>query len=372
MTKRKLSIVIGVLIFIGAIFLFRFLAAGPEKPAQTFNNEVVPIGVPVIEVVPKSITSQIFFTGRVIPEEEIQLFAEVTGNLIKGSKSFKAGTTLKKGAVILRIDDREQKQSVMNQKSQFQSLLTQILADINIDFPEQYEAWENYLGNINLEEDFAPLPSSDNKKFNLFLIGRNVNSTYFAIKQSEIRLSKYSVTAPFNGVITESLIDAGTLVRTNQKLGQFTKTSSYEIEASINANDRFFIKTGDEVALSLSGSNSTITAKVVRVNARIDASTQTLLVYLRAKDSDILAGQYVSGTISGETFEQVQKIATKSLVRSNMVFISKNSLAVIKPVQVIMSSNDSSIVRGLSEGDLVIDEFRDADFEGTKVNPLKN
>lgn len=373
MTTRKLTIIVGVLIFIGAIFLFRFLSAGPDKPEQIFTNGVASVGVPVIEANPKSITAQVSFTGRVIPEDEVELYAEVTGNFIQASKTFKAGIFFRKGEVILMIDDREQKQSVLTQKSQFQSLLAQTLADINIDYPEEYSAWESYLEDMSLDSEIAPLPSSTNKKFELFLIGRNIKSTYFGIKQSEIRLSKYTIKAPYDGVVTESLLDAGTLVRVGQKLGEFTKTSVYEIEASINASDRFFIKTGDVVELTLEGTNlQTISAKVVRKNARIDANTQTLLIYLQARGGDILAGQYVSGSISGEKFEDVQKVATKSLVRNNMVFVASDSLAVIKPIQLIKSAKDSSIVKGLSAGDLVIDEFHDASFEGTKVNPLKN
>lgn len=373
MINRKLTVILGVVIFIGAIFLFRFLASGPAEDAQAFTNGTTAIGVPVIEVNPSSIISEIPFTGRVIPEDEIQLFAEVSGNLISGKKAFKTGTSFKKGEVLIHIDDREQKQAVMNQKSQFQSLITQILADINIDYPDEYEMWSAYLSEIDLESELEALPTSENKKFNLFLIGRGVNANFFAIKQSEVRLSKYTIEAPYSGVVTESLLDPGTLVRVNQKLGQFTKTSSYEIEASINSQDRFFIDTGDNVLITIEGNRpQTLNAKVERINSRIDATTQTLLIYLQVKDGDVLAGQYVSGSIAGQVFDDAQKIANKSLVRSNMVFIANDSIAVIKPVTVLASIKDSLIIKGLSVGDLVIDEFRDPSFEGTKVAPLKN
>lgn len=373
MINRKLTVILGILIFIGAIFLFRFLASGPAEDPQAFANGVSAIGVPVIEANPTSITSEIPFTGRVVPEDEIQLFAEVSGNLISESKAFKAGTYFRKGEVLIHIDDREQKQAVMNQKSQFQSLIAQILADINIDYPEEYEAWSTYLSDINLEDELETLPTSSDKKFNLFLVGRGVNANYFAIKQSEIRLSKYKMKAPYSGVVTENLLDPGTLVRASQKLGQFTKTSSYEIEASINAKDRFFIKKGDDVLVTIEGNGSqTLNASIARINSRIDATTQTLLIYLKIKNGDVLAGQYVSGSIAGEVFDNALKVASKSLVRSNMVFIASDSIAVIKQVDVLASIKDSLIIRGLSAGDLVIDEFRSPSFEGTKVAPLKN
>lgn len=372
MTTRKITIIIGIVLFIGAILLFNVLSAGPAEEGRSFENGISAVGVPVIEVNPKSITSNINFTGRVIPEQEVQIFSEVTGILMSGDNLFKAGTSFKKGETILKVDDREFRQSLMNQKSQFQSLLSQVLADINIDYPDEYEKWSAYLKNMDMEEDLPPLPSSDNTQFNLFLTGRNIKSNYFSIKQSEIRLAKYTIKAPYNGVLTEIMIDAGTLVRASQQLGQFTKTDTYEIEASINAEDRFYIKTGNKLEITFNGVSNPIQGTVARINSRIDPTTQTVLVYLRVQNSRILAGQYISGNISGQIFEDAQKIASKSLIRNNLVFIAKDSVATIKQINFLKSEGDSIIVQGLETGELVIDEFRDAGFEGTKVSPVFN
>ncbi len=202
MTTRKISIIIGIVLFAGAILLFNILSSGPAEDEQSFSNTVTAVGVPVIKANPTSISSEIEFTGRVIPEQEVQIFAEVSGILMSGNKPFKSGTSFKKGEIILKVDDREFRQSVMNQRSQFQSLITQILADINLDYPDEYEAWNNYLNKIDVNEELPSLPTSDNAQFNLFLTGRNINSTFFGIKQSEIRLSKYTIRAPYNGVLT--------------------------------------------------------------------------------------------------------------------------------------------------------------------------
>lgn len=373
MKFRQLSIILGIVIFIGAFLLFRFLAAGPDDGEQVRNNQLDGIGVPVIPVNPKAITTNIHFTGSVIPEQEIQIYAEVQGVLSEVGKDFEEGTAFSSGETILKIDDREQVQLVKNLKSQFQSLLTQTLADIKLDYPDEFETWSDYLNDLDIGANIADLPESVDRQFNLFLSGRNIPSSFYNIKQAEVRLSKYKIVAPFNGVITQALLEPGTLVRPNQPLGQFTKVGSYEIEASINAKDRFFINQGDEVSIHIDNDDQTdYKAEVARINARIDAPTQTLLVYLKVNSNRLLAGQYVTGDISGETFDNAQKIAQKSLVRNNMVFISVNNVALIKEVEILANERDSVIVRGLSVGDLVIDEFRDASFEGTRIVPVQN
>ncbi|MEO1022898.1 MAG: hypothetical protein AAFW89_10155, partial [Bacteroidota bacterium] len=81
MNIRKISIVLGLIILAGSFFLFRFLAAGPDEESQIAQASGTSVGVVVLEAAPKRIAAQIVFTGTVIPEDELELFAEVTGNL---------------------------------------------------------------------------------------------------------------------------------------------------------------------------------------------------------------------------------------------------------------------------------------------------
>ncbi len=373
MKFRQLSIIIGIALFVGAIFLFRFLSTGPEEVQSNVISTTDGIGVAVQEIQNETITANIEFTGSVIPVNEVQIFAEVQGILIDGDRDFEEGTAFKKGEIILNVDDREQQQLLKSQKSQFQSLLTQILADIKIDYPKEFDRWSDYLNSMDVNEPLAELPSSENRQFKLFLSARNVLTNYYTIKQSEVRLSKYTITAPFDGVVTQALLETGTLVRPNQPMGQFTQTGTYEIEASINASDRFFIKTGDKVSLHLDRDHATnFEAEVARINARINPTTQTLLIYLKVNSDRLLTGQYVSGSIDGETFENADKIATKALVRNDLAFVVEEDVAVLRSIEILTTEQDSTIVRGLPNGALVIDEFRDASFEGRSVVPVRN
>lgn len=373
MKFRQVSIILGSVFFIVAIFLFRFLASGPAEGQSTASGTSEGIGVTVQEIYNEAITSNIEFTGNVIPVNEVQLFAEVQGILLDGAREFEEGMAFRKGEVILKMDDREQQQLLKSQKAQFQSLITQILADIKIDYLQEYDRWLAYLNAIEVDEPLADIPTSDNRQFNLFLSGRNVLTNYYSIKQSEVRLSKFTIRAPFDGVVTQALIEPGTLVRPNQPLGQFTQTGTYEIEASINASDRFFISKGDMVTLHLDrDQNTDYEAEVARINARINPSTQTLLVFLTVKSERLLPGQYVSGSIDGEVFENSDKIATKALVRNDLVFVIENDVAVLRRVEILTTEKDSTIVRGIENGVLVVDEFRDASFEGRSVVAVRN
>ncbi len=46
-------------------------------------------------------------------------------------------------------------------------------------------------------------------------------------------MSKYTIKAPFKGILTEALVTEGTLIRNNQKLGEYIDPSLYEMEVSL-------------------------------------------------------------------------------------------------------------------------------------------
>ncbi len=49
------------------------------------------------------------------------------------------------------------------------------------------------------------------EKENYFITGRGIVSSYYNLKNLEQRLSKYVISAPFSGILTEALVTEGTL-----------------------------------------------------------------------------------------------------------------------------------------------------------------
>ena len=372
MNIRKITVVIGIAILAGAIVLGNILSdTGEAEEAAESQNNI--INVASILATSSDIESNITFTGTIIPEEKIDIFSEVGGVLTGPSSRFKAGAIYNKGDILIQVDDSEFRQSLNAQRSRFIASITQILADINLDYPTEYEQWSTYVSSSNATDYIEPLPEAKSEKFKLFLTGRNIYSDYFGIKQNENRLSKYTIRAPYDGVVTSSSINVGTLVRVNQNIGEFIKNDSYEIEASINVDDIPFVKVGDNVSVNFTNSafQSNATAEVVRINSTVNASTQTVLVYLKLNESNVINGAFVEGNISGRTFSNAQRLSSSIFVRDNMIFTIVDSVATLKEVKVIGRFGDSVIIEAIDEKAIIVNEFRDAVFEGTKVAPIE-
>lgn len=371
MNRRKLSVLAGLLIFALSIPLAWYLSGSAPEQADREPPQTV-IRVPTITAEPGPVINHIRFTGRVIPENRFDIYSEVTGRLTPAGKPFKTGISFEKGEAIVTLNKEEREQQLRASKYQFSALISRILPDINIDYPKAYDDWRQYLQNYDATEALRPLPETNNRQLQLYLNSQNVFSSFANIRRQEVRLDKFTLEAPFDGVVTESLVDPGALVQPNQRLGTFTKVEPLEIEASIPAEEASFVKVGDRVTLQFQNNDRvSLQASIDRKNAVIDPASQSVKVFMKISDSGLKPGTYVEGSIKGRTFRNAVKIHQDALVRDREIFVIRDSTAHVQRIDILAQNGDSVTVTGLDRGTVIVDAFREAAFEGTKVAPLE-
>ncbi|MFD2513591.1 efflux RND transporter periplasmic adaptor subunit [Pontibacter locisalis] len=364
MKRRKIFILTGALILVLAVYLSSRLGEEEQEERPQKEERVY---VEVQRVNPDTVQSYVTLTGRVIPKDKIEIFAEVGGIFIDQGKPFKVGYDYNRGEVLVRINAEEAEQRLISSKSAYMNVLAQVVPDLKIDFPEIYEPWRDFLINFDVNRPLQPLPKVQTDRQKLFLTGRNVYSQYYSLKEQEAQLRNYIIRAPFDGTITAALINEGTLVRVGQKLGEYIKTDIYEIEAAISPEELQYLSKGDEVLLQVPNSSATYTGRVSRINASIDSETQTVLVYIQVSHPDLKAGMYLEGKVKGQQFEQAVRLPRDVLVNDRSIYIIRDSTAVLKPAQVLKFSSDEVILGGLENDVLVMKTNENAAFEGTKV-----
>jgi len=367
MDNRKISVLSGIIIFIATLFLSWYIISGDDED-EGVSQETEGAPVLMMEYVPDTIQSTIQFTGRVIPFDQYDITAEVSGIFEGSDRVFKTGTAFNRGEVIIQINDDEERQNLEASRYEFAALISQILPDISIDYSEHYDEWQDYLDELDATNSLKPLPEVSGRQFRMFLNRQNIFSRFSSIRSQEVRLQKYTIRAPYNGVVTSHSINPGSLVQNGQQLGQFTGTDNLEIEASIPASEARFISVGDEVTVrSEDITSESFSAEISRKNAVIDPGTQSLKVYMKISNSELEPGSYLEGEVRGQSFEDAFKVHKDILVRDNELFVVEDNRAKLQTVQLLASAGDSMIISGLEPGTRIIDEFRNAVFEDAKV-----
>lgn len=346
-----------------------------KKLGQKKNKEVMPVvnmarSVKVAQVKNADLPANIEITGKLIASRRIELFAEVNGVL--QNTNFKEGNSFAAGSTVVSIDDAEARAQLKAQKAAFLGQLTQSLADVSVDFPQEYPQWKAFADKLSFDGSLPALPELGEGKLKAFLSGRNIFTGYYNLKSQEVRLAKYRITAPFSGVLSVASIDAGALVRQGQKLGEFINTSLFELEAPVSLADLKFIKAGDKVALTSSELEGKWVGRIARINNKIDAATQSAMVYIEVSSAELKEGMYLTATVQAAPLTHVYMVSRKLLFDGNNLYTIKNDSLLAKyTVEVVRYSADKAIVKGLADGTLVVDQLIPGSYENMLVKPLK-
>lgn len=371
MKFRQISILLGVLILGGSVYLLiSAMGDGEEsknKPSQK-GGQAVKVKTVELDSVPAIIP----VSGELEAEKRIDIFAEVQGRFEQSSKPFKEGIAYQKGEVLIQIDNRETRLNLQAQKSNLMNSIAQMLPDLKLDYPDHYERWKDYLENLQVEEPLDPLPVINEEQVKYFVTNRNIFNQYYSIQSQEERLSKYTIRAPFDGVVTASRIDPGTLVRPGQQLGQFINTDRFEMGAAIGSRELNMVNKGDRVELRSEEVAIEAEGKVKRVNERVNPGTQFAEVFITISHEELKEGMFLQGEIYTGYVQKAFRLPRKFLEDNQKVWVVEDDKLKTKRVEVAHKTKDIAIVKGLAPGTKILFESVPTAYSGMPVKPVED
>lgn len=365
--RRYFTIVLAILLLTGAFFGAKFLTDSKKKrkPATTNNYPAAFVIEAKNEVVPVSIIE----SGRITAKYKIDLFSEVQGLMEVTQKEFKPGSVYKKGEILVKIKSEDFYANLQAQKSVLQNLITSMMPDLKLDFPEGYVKWDAYLKGFDMNKAVPPLPepSSDQEKF--FVTGRNIYATYYNTKNLEIIYSKYHMKAPFDGILTEALVTPGSLIRNGQKLGEFINPSVYELEIAISKELMGSVSIGTSVSVvNPEDASQHWNGKVSRINGIIDPLTQTIQLYVSISGSDLQEGMYLEATITGKGRVDAMEVPRNLLIDNSKLYgVDADSNLYLEPVSVVHKTRNTVVVQGFKQGAWILVKPIPGAYSGMKV-----
>lgn len=324
---------------------------------DTVANSVVPITIGA--------------NGTLTAKNRLELYSEVQGIFQSSASDFKAGQTYRRGETLLRINSSEYYASVQASKSTFYNLITSLMPDLRLDYPEAFPTWERYLNAFDMNKSVPPLPEITSEKVKYFITGRGVFSAYYNVKNLEQRLGKYGISAPFNGILTEALVTKGTLIRQGQKLGEFIDTSVFEVELAIEKSYSDLLKLGEQVNLNTLEGDKVYTGTVSRINGRIDQASQTIKVFVEVKGEDLKEGMFLEAKLKAKEEPEAIEISRKLLVDESQLFVVRDSILDLIEVVPVHFSSKTVVVKGVPDGTILLSKTTPGAYAGMLVKVFK-
>ena len=363
--RKIISTVIGVLLLAGAVFIAKYFIDNKKRPQPKFDKIVKTVYVEPVENT--DIPIIISTSGNLVAKRKIELYAEVQGVLIPSSKEFKEGTTYSRGESILRINSDEFYANLQSLKSNFYNSITAMMPDIRLDYPNEYEKWQTYLSNFDMTKSVPKLPEPSGETEKYFISGRGINTAYYNVKNLEQRLAKYNLRVPYSGVLTEALVTPGSLVRAGQKLGEFIDPSVYEMEVSVNAAYVNLLEPGNEVSLTNLEKTKQYKGKVVRVNGKVDVTSQTVKAYIEISHPDLKEGSYLEANLVAKSEPDAIEVSRKLLVDNEQLFVVNDSVLQLIDVTPVYFTSEKAVIKGLENGTMLLARPTPGAYDGMLV-----
>jgi len=293
-------------------------------------------GVPVDVVVlqPQLLDNKIFTTGTLLANEEVALRPEISGRVT--SISFAEGTGVRKGDVLLRINDRELKAQLKRkefeetQASDKEARMRRLLEVKGIS-QEEYDRAANALGMVRAEKE---------------------------IIRSE--LAKTKIVAPFDGMVGLRYVSEGSYVTSNMLVATMQDADPVKVEFSVSEKYAKQINKGSEIKVRVGDSQEEYQGSVYAVEAKIDPATRTMKARAKIPNprGDLIPGSFAKVDITLERLPDAIVIPAESIIpemSGEKVFICVNGKARSVPVKTgIRTETGVQITEGLNPQDTLV------------------
>lgn len=266
-------------------------------------------GVPVeSEVLQSSLVEQSgLYQAKLISRYSVTLQPQVLGQI--ASINVKAGDHVRAGQTLMVVDPRKQDAALNSSLadasssqaaiSQAQSLLYNyqvqrraLVSNVTLNkqlydrYSELYtkksvsrQDFEKYTDSYNkaqsdLDANFAQIKA---QKAAIEAAKSNYRKSVYTVKEQQVQLQYYRITAPFSGTIGDIPVKLGNSVDSSTKLLSITQNDNLEINVGLPVEKIFDIKAGLPVEVLDNNENIVGKSTISFIAPNVDTATQTVL-----------------------------------------------------------------------------------------------
>ena len=354
----RLGSVVGILI-LG--FFIMFVLASTEKHSNKRDVEPEVRLVETQSVYFEDLALEIEGNGVIESKKTLNVISEANGPVLFAKNDLKDGTFVGEGDLIIEIDAREVENSLYTMRSEFLNTLAQVLPDIKVEDPKAYEKWYDYFINIDIHQTTPKLPDISGSQEKIKLSTRSVFSKYYAVKNQEILLSEYKVTAPFTGYIKSNGVVEGSFVSKGSHLFTLSDAVNVEIAVPLLIDEVNLINFSTPPVVKIFPDNhqeEVVYGKIYRKETLLNRNSQTLNVYVSFSNGNLnsffLPGNYVKVKIEGMMFKNVAKIPRHVLDNEQFVYTMEGGKLARRKVELVAIQGNDAVIKCAGNDDMNI------------------
>jgi RND family efflux transporter MFP subunit len=162
-----------------------------------------------------------------------------------------------------------------------------------------------------------------------------------------------ALVAPFDGIVTEKMIEPGNMASPGLPLLRLEDTREFRLEVHVDESRVGHMRIGDCVPVRLGAGTSERTGTIVEVSHAVDADARAFLVKIALPDTrGVRSGEFGRARFS-ESPRRALTIPSSAIVRRGQltsVFVVDEGRARVR----LVSLSDAEVLAGLEESEMVI------------------
>ena len=358
--RRRLPILLAV--FVALVVVLRFTLLRPEP----VSVRVAPVEIARVEA---TVTNS--KAGTIRARHRAKLSPEVGGRIAE--LLYREGDSVAAGEVLVRLADGTPKvQLTLAEESLVVSRARARGACIARDRASRKLERKGKLAHREIvsADILDELQSNyEGAEASCTALRAEVDRARTSIVAAQEELAKYSVRAPFDGIIAEQNAEVGEWVTpsppmlTAPAIVDILDPASVYISAPMDEVDSLKVRVGQQAIVTVdSRPGESFLGRVVRVAPYVlDFEAQNRTVEIEVElDDKALAGRFLPGTsadveVVREVRERVLRIPANSLLEGGRVLVPKDGVLEERTIKVgLRNWNYAEVQSGLEEGELVV------------------
>lgn len=318
---------------IAAISLMLSITSCGNDEAASSATETKTLNVETYKVIEQSFNSELVTTADLMAEEQVDLMAPVTGQVL--NIYFKEGQNIKKGQTIVRLDDRSWKAELLG---------------VNAEFSSSEKEYQRKLQLLDV---------GGSSQEEVDLAYSKVQTLQSKQQQLQVNINLANVVAPFSGQLGMRNFSEGAFLQQGDLITSLTANENIKVDFSVAQAYKYSIEIDKKVKVVVD--DDSLTATIYAISPSVNQETRMITVRAMlelTKNQSVLPGTYAEVILPINAIDDALLVPTQAVVPSiteQTVYVYNNGKAERRVVTLGNRTADKvHVLTGIKAGEVIL------------------
>jgi RND family efflux transporter MFP subunit len=325
------------LLILAVIVTSLFHSCSNNKGEQKDGLKENPVTVTVATPGNDDISGGINASGQVEAVQTANISTRVMGYITKVYVNI--GDHVKQGQLIFTVNSTD----ILAKRAQTEAMIAQAEASLQ-NAQKDYDRF-----TVLYNQQSASAKELDNVSLQYKAAKANLSAARQMRNEVNAQLSYTNVTAPFSGVVTQKMIDAGSMATPGMPVVTIEQGGGLQVSASVSESQIASIKQGDTATLNIKSINKIITGKITQISQSSQSSGGQYIIKISIPEREkqqIYSGMYVNVNVPVKEHLQNTETGNNNILVPAESIINKDQLTGLYTI----STNNTALLRWVRLG----------------------